>query len=206
MMKKTLSFLGLLLLTTASGRAAVETGDFVYELDEEAMTATVTNCVVKDTMAIPETIQHDGHDYAVTAIGDWAFKSSPKALSIPRTVKEIGVNGLNECGTLYITDLEAWCNIEFREHTVSHPCKFTTYSRFSPEKASLDVYLNGELLTDLVIPESITSVSGRLFYGWNISSVPRREVNREGGFLPVQQADDGQDFRLVCLVPHLVRR
>lgn len=49
---------------------------------------------------------------------------------------------------IYISDLEAWCNIDCSEDYI-HDHKYAY---------NANIYLNGKLLTDLVIPESITEL------------------------------------------------
>jgi len=52
-----------------------------------------------------------------------------------------------------ITDLAAWCDIDFLGND-SNPCYIAHH-----------LYLNGVEITDLVIPDTITSIGAFAFYG-----------------------------------------
>ena len=93
---------------------------------------------------------------SVTSIGYSAFSgcSSMTSVTIPKSVTSIGDWAFEYCSGLnavYISDLSAWCRISFgcwKANPLDHANK---------------LYLNGELLTDLVIPESVTSIGDRAF-------------------------------------------
>ena len=76
------------------------------------------------------------------------------SLTIPSSITSIGINAFNDCHVydVYITDIEAWCNIDF-SNLSSNPLY---YGR--------NLYLNNELVTNLVIPNSVTSISDYAFY------------------------------------------
>ncbi len=62
----------------------------------------------------------------------------------------IGSSAFYDCTSLkslYITDLKAWCEIDFGDY-VSNPLY---YAR--------NLYLNGELVTELVVPDEITTIN-----------------------------------------------
>ena len=88
----------------------------------------------------------------VTSIGSDAFNScsSLTSINIPASVTNIGSGAFFDClsiKSVYITDLVAWCNINF-ESEFSNP--------LAHHRASL--YLNSELLTKLVIPNEVISL------------------------------------------------
>ena len=94
---------------------------------------------------------------SITNIGARAFYNCKKLVSIniPDSVNSIGSLAFNNCNTLatvYITDIAKWCNITYPTSD-SHPLYH-----------GADLYLNGELLTDLVIPEGVTSINKYAFY------------------------------------------
>ena len=95
---------------------------------------------------------------SVTDIQDSAFAQCTNLtdVTIGRGVQKIGYEAFYKCPNItnvYITDLSSWCGIEFYDYK-SNPLYY--------EK---NVYINGELLSTLVLPDNITSVSAYAFYG-----------------------------------------
>ena len=96
----------------------------------------------------------------VTGIGEWAFARcySLENVSIPDSVTCIGEYAFGECYSrinVHITNLGAWCNIDF------HPINSNPFSHGG------DLYLNGELVTDLILPDGVTEIKDYAFYGCN---------------------------------------
>lgn len=117
----------------------------------------------------------------ITSIGKSTFTgfSAVKSISIPDSVTEINryafmnctaletveigtglamvadsaFGGCNAIKGVYIKDLAAWCGINFVT-TVSNPAG----------RGSKMLYLNGELVEDLVIPASVKRIEGYAFY------------------------------------------
>lgn len=86
--------------------------------------------------------------------------SSLTSVIIPDTVTSIGENAFMGCSSLnavHISSMNAWCNIVF-----FRPSRY--YRSYSnPLSYAHKLYLNGELVTDLVIPEGITSIGSGTF-------------------------------------------
>ena len=77
------------------------------------------------------------------------------SMTIPNSVTSIGSSAFYNCSSLtsvHITDLAAWCNIDFVGYSANPLC----YAH--------KLYLNGELVKDLVIPNSVTSIGEYAFY------------------------------------------
>lgn len=96
----------------------------------------------------------------VTRIGDGAFAycSGLTSVTIPGSVIEIGEYAFDECSSLtsvHIDDIAAWCNIEFADVT-SNPLNYAK-----------NLYLNGKLVTDLVIPNGVPCIHNYAFYNCN---------------------------------------
>ena len=104
---------------------------------------------------IPESVTYNGKTYNVTSIGASAFEDCKGLTSvvIPNSVTRIGSDAFFNCSGLtsvHIDDIAAWCNIEFGSNSFNY---------------AKDLYLNGEKVTELVIPNSVTSIGDRAFEG-----------------------------------------
>lgn len=102
----------------------------------------------------------------VTEIEDYTFSgcTSLTEITIPPSVSKIGAytfDGCNSLETVNIFNLSAWCDIDFYEY---RPELSYTNPLTSNENARL--YLNGELITDLVIPEDVTEVKYAAFFNY----------------------------------------
>ena len=96
---------------------------------------------------------------SVTSIGSRAFYNCTglTSVTIGNGVTSIGDYAFNNCGGLdavYITDLSAWCGIWFHGNSATA----------NPLCYAHNLYLNGELVTDLVIPDGVTSIGDYAFY------------------------------------------
>ena len=92
----------------------------------------------------------------ITSIADDAFSGcyNLNSITIGSGVTSIGKNAFSDCSSLryvYITDLAAWCNIDF-EDFVSNPLYY-----------GINLYLNGNLVTELIIPEGVTAIKNYAF-------------------------------------------
>lgn len=110
------------------------------------------------SIIIPNTVTYNGETYCVTSIGKSAFEESRSltSITIPNSVKSIGSGAFESCYGLTavnITDLEAWCNIDFESYN-SNPLYFAQH-----------LYLRGEEIKELVIPNSITTIGDYAFQG-----------------------------------------
>ena len=118
---------------------------YVTEIDEYAF----TYCDNMTSISIPNTINE---------IGDstFFFCSGLKSISIPNSITKIGENAFNHCGSLNelkITDLAAWCKIDFHDR-YSNPLIYTH-----------KLILNGTEITSLDIPNEITEIKKYAFIG-----------------------------------------
>ena len=88
---------------------------------------------------------------SVTSIGNSAFQfcGSLTSITIPEGVTAIDINAFYRCSSLkdvYITDLAAWCSIAFGNEEAN------------PLYKAENLYLNGELVETLEIPEGVTMI------------------------------------------------
>ena len=163
-MKKTLLLL-VALITATIAFAKTEIDGIYYNLNNSTQTAEVTyqyeslygdNYSGITSISIPEKITYNSTEYSVTSIGDWAFQSclSLTSITIPNSVTSIGGYAFEDCYSLtsvHISDITAWCNIDFKNN-ISNPLCYAK-----------NLYLNGEEVTNLVIPEGITSIRNYAF-------------------------------------------
>ena len=109
----------------------------------------------------------------ITYIGSNAFFSCTnlESVTIPASVKTIGMCAFWGCGkgtfATKITDLAAWCNIYFDYYWLEGPSGASA----NPLKNGNILYLNGELVRDLVIPDGVTTISNCAFHYGHFDSV-----------------------------------
>ncbi len=151
-----------------------------------------TNSYTMEKVVIPEKVEYGGTEFSVTAIHSRAFMSCDKIISVelPNTITTIQPGAFAECSNLttvnipssvqsvgnmvfsrcpnlkevHITDLSAWCRIKF------------TGEYFNMDEGLLgngsNLILNGEMVTDLIIPDDITEINDLAFaYCPSITSV-----------------------------------
>lgn len=106
------------------------------------------NCHELEGVTIPE---------GVAAIGKYAFYNCFRleGMTIPESVTAIGQYAFQSCGGLksvHISSLTAWCQIKFDYNA-------------NPLRQAHELYLNGERVTKLVLPEGLKSVGTDAFAG-----------------------------------------
>ena len=132
---------------TISGNGAM--GDYDYDyyggnfITTAPWGANIKTVVIKD---------------GVTSIGSSAFYGCTglTSVTIPNSVTSIGNYAFEGCTGLrsvHITDIAAWCNIAFSNYSSN------------PLLNAHNLYLNGVPVTNLVIPNSVTSIGYDAFSG-----------------------------------------
>ena len=119
----------------------------------------------KECSALHEVTLGNG----VATIGYCAFLSceSLESIAIPASVTKIGEDAFLGCSNLkevHITDMAAWCGIEFVSGDVSgcyaNPLEYTE-----------TLYLNGEAVTDAIVPYGVTKIRRYTFQNCDMTSV-----------------------------------
>ena len=119
---------------------------------------------------IPSNVTYNGTIYTVTGIGVQAFAicNNLTSITIPNTITYIGAsafNTYNNWGNVYVYymgSLEQWCNISFA-NAASNPLAASSSTHSST------LYINGEMITNLVIPNTITHIGNYSF--WRCTSI-----------------------------------
>ena len=125
-----------------SNLTSVTIGNSVTSIGDNAF----YQCSSLASIIIPES---------VTSIGLGAFSecSSLASVTIPDSVTSIGEYAFKDCSSLtevHISDIAAWCKLNFS--TFNNPLY---YAR--------NLYLNNELVIDLIIPDGVTSIGMMAF-------------------------------------------
>lgn len=152
---------GLAFYPLPDGTYAVGAGNTIY-MNEIKIPSTyrgkAVTAIVKLGFYGAENLTEIEIPDGVTSIGESAFAycTSLTGVGIPASVTKIGEDAFDSCESLRwvdITDIEAWCNISFESSSANPLC----YAG--------ELCLNYTPLTELVIPENITSISAYTFQG-----------------------------------------
>ena len=135
------------MLFTGTPLISIEIGDSITSIGEHAF----ENCSGLTSINIPDS---------VTSIGYAAFSgcSGLTSINIPNSIKTIDRNAFHDCTGLtgvYISDIAAWCNITFggQSQVSSNPLY----------NDGCNLYLNNELVMDLIIPDGVTTINDYAF-------------------------------------------
>lgn len=110
------------------------------------------------TVVIPPSVEYNGTTYSVTAIGNTAFYgcSGLTSVTIPNSVTSIGGAAFAYCNgikSVHINSLESWYAIYFED------------DHANPLTSAHHLFLNGEEIKNLQVPESITYIKDYAFSG-----------------------------------------
>lgn len=108
-----------------------------------------------------ETVEFGSSVLTIPAYAFYGRSSLTGSLTIPNTITSIGNNAFYNCSGIdavyYTGNIEEWCSISFENHFSN------------PLLCAHNLYIDNELLTSLVIPETLTEIKDYTFY--NCSSM-----------------------------------
>ena len=128
----------------------------VYRIDEYAF----YNCSGLKSVTICE---------GVSKIESCAFYgcSNLANITLPDSIESIGSLAFSGCSNLqnlYISDIAHWCSMNYSESSFNNPFRYAD-----------NVYVNNQLVRDLVIPDTVTSIGTYAFCGcvaWDSVTIP----------------------------------
>ena len=140
---------GLVSITFAENSSLEFIGDHAFQ-----------ECDDLESIVLPEGLK---------TIANSAFSQCKnlKSVTIPSTLKYVGDSAFIYCAKLenvYISDLTAWCNIEYENYLAESYCA-------NPLSYAKHLYLNGELVTEVVVPDGVTFIPEDAFSTADIVSV-----------------------------------
>lgn len=161
-MKKLTILFFIMILPMVAWAYTVKIDGIYYNLISKGNIAEVTRISgekYSGNVVIPASVTYDGIYYDVTSIGYSAFLGCNylSSVTIPKSIVSIGDVAFKDCSGLmavYISDLTAWCNISISSLQGSNPLYYAHH-----------LYLNGEEIKDLVIPDDVTTIKSRVFIG-----------------------------------------
>lgn len=96
------------------------------------------------------TVKSDGHQQTEFYSCDYLT-----SVTIGNGLTSVGISAFDYCSSLngvFITDIAAWCGISFDDASSNPLC----YAK--------NLYLNDKLVTELIIPDGVTSIGSYAFY------------------------------------------
>lgn len=164
------AMIGMAVIAVADESVTFEVDSILYTVIDDR-SVMVTKCLIQTDPAdvtIPEEVENDGCTYKVTIIGDNAFSIHLSKLTLPPSIEMMMENamGYGRVDAVYISDLSAWCRVKFcsTEGNTSNGPWLRVWSH-----PQAPMYVNGEKLTHLVIPDDVDTIAPYAFY--NCSSI-----------------------------------
>lgn len=115
---------------------------------------TIESSAFSNCSSLASVVIGDG----ITILTNWLFENCSKLISISigssvNTIEREAFKNCTKLENVYITDITAWCNMQLYN------------SESNPMAYAENLYIDGTLVTDLVIPENVTQIAPYAFYG-----------------------------------------
>ncbi|MBR4148376.1 MAG: leucine-rich repeat protein [Bacteroidales bacterium] len=125
-------------------------------------------------IVIPETVDHNGVSYTVTAVGDEAFKNCNGELTsvvVSNTVTSVGELAFASCQYLLVVVLpnsvETIGDMAFANSWSLNSVRLPEGIKVLPK----DLFINCQYLTSIEIPSTVTRIESRAFFGSGLTSI-----------------------------------
>ena len=173
--------------------AEIKINGLYFSLDKYRKTAEITyrgetpysyKGEYKDVIDIPSKVSYKGTEYKVISIDECAFLGCEELLSvnIPNSVEYIGDSAFKNCINLMSVHFTnsvrtigamAFCNTKYLNaiHFKGTIYDYCTILMKSSISTAYDLFINGEKLLNLRIPDELESVNPYIFAGSNIVSL-----------------------------------
>ena len=170
-----LSCSNLTAVTIGANVRSIETDAFVGCSEIRSVTIPQAVCSSRMSTVFPsayQSITNVAISEGVTTLEYRLFYGCTNLVSVtmPSSVRRVEADaflGCNKLAGVFISDLAAWCGIEFVMDSI-----YSSNNAANPLSYAHNLYLNGVPVSDLVIPEGVKSVSDMTFYNCtNILSV-----------------------------------
>lgn len=155
-------FAFMLMMWGMNGSAFDYEGISYDVLSNDDKTVCVARQIATDQLVgdvvIPSQVKYGETVYTVTEISGWAFSDCDKmtSITIPATVQCIGYSAFYWCYGLKavnVEDIAAWCSVKQEGGTEGNPLSLAHC-----------LFLKGEEVKELVIPEGVTAIGNEAFH------------------------------------------